>query len=286
MLNGGLTAGGLALMLAMLKLFATSLTLGSGASGGVFSPALFIGATLGAAFAAGVHALWPGVDVNPVNAAVIGMACMVGASTGAAVTAVVIVFEMTRDYRVIIPLIISVSLAYSIRRLLLADTIYTLKLTRRGQFIPTAVQSQLYLARGALEFIGAPYLCLEADSVLESVLLKWRRSHGLPRVVLLDGDTIVGVVPARNLRASVDAGLASSTPLRDLADTHFVVVESSIQVFDLIATLRRERCRNAVMTRDGKFTTAADILGVVTWQDLVENANLSRNLERAIKAAD
>jgi CIC family chloride channel protein len=285
-LNGGLTAGGLALMLALLKLFATSLTLGSGASGGVFSPALFIGATLGAAFAAGVHALWPGLDVNPVNAAVIGMACMVGASTGAAVTAVVIVFEMTRDYHVIIPLIISVSLAYSIRRLLLADTIYTLKLSRRGEFIPTAVQSQLYLARGALEFIGAPYVCLKADSVLEAVLLKWRRSQGLPRVVLLNDDnTITGVVPARNLRASVDAGLASSTPLQDLADTHFAVVESSIQVFDLIATLRRERCRNAVMTRDGKPASADDILGVVTWEDLVENANLSRNLERERKVA-
>ena len=57
------------------------------------------------------------------------MACMVGASTGAAVTAVVMIFEMTRDYHVIIPLIISVSVAYSMRRLLLKDTIYTMKLT-------------------------------------------------------------------------------------------------------------------------------------------------------------
>ncbi|MGA9340784.1 MAG: chloride channel protein [Rhodanobacteraceae bacterium] len=277
-LNGSLTAGGLLLLLALLKLLATSLTLGSGASGGVFSPALFIGATLGAGFAVGVHGLLPGVDFNPVNAAVVGMACMVGASTGAAVTAVVMIFEMTGDYHLIIPLIIGVSVAYSMRRLLLGDTIYTLKLSRRGKHIPIAIQSQLYLARSALEFIGAPFLCLPADATLQTVFGDHRRPfRKMPRVVLLEDGKVLGVVPARTLRAARH-GIASM-PLRDLADTHVVVVESSIQVFDLIAELRRERCRNALMTKDGSFTDAGSVLGVVTWEDLVVNTNLSRHLD-------
>jgi CIC family chloride channel protein len=278
-LNGTLTAGGLVLLLALLKLLATSLTLGSGASGGVFSPALFIGATLGATFASAVQVIFPGVDVNPANAAVIGMACMVGASTGAAVTAVVMTFEMTRDYHAIIPLIIAVSVAYSMRRLLLADTIYTLKLSRRGQRIPSAIQSQLYLARRALEFIRAPFMCLEADATLAKALEYGRRHHNrTPRVVLVENGRLVGVVPARTLRAA-RRGLEPEMPLRELADTHVVVVESAIRVFDLIAVLRRQKCRNAVMTLDGTMEDARSVLGVVTWEDLVENTNLSDYLD-------
>ncbi|WP_206098403.1 chloride channel protein [Oleiagrimonas sp. MCCC 1A03011] len=277
-LNGGLTAGGLVLLLAVLKLLATSLTLGSGASGGVFSPALFIGATLGAAFAAGLHVLFPGVDISPATTAVIGMACMVGASTGAAVTAVVMIFEMTRDYHAIIPLIISVSVAYSVRRLLMVDTIYTMKLSRRGQRIPVAIQSQLYLARRALEFIRAPFTCLDADATLGMALDLRRGHYRTPRVVLVENGRLVGVVPARILRAA-RRGLERDLPLRDLADTHVAVVQSDIRVFDLIAALRQQQCRNAIMTRDGAMENAGSVVGVVTWEDLVENTNLSDYLD-------
>jgi CIC family chloride channel protein len=277
-LNGSLTAAGLVLLLAVLKLLATSLTLGSGASGGVFSPALFIGATLGAGFAALVQAMFPGIDFNPANAAVIGMACMVGASTGAAVTAVVMIFEMTRDYHVIIPLIISVSVAYSMRRLLLPDTIYTMKLSRRGQRIPSAIQSQLYLARRALEFIRAPFVCLGPEATLGDAMRNRARYGRAPRIVLVEHGQLLGVVPARIVRAAWRR-LDPSTPLRELADTHVAVVTRTIRVFDLIAVLRSQRCRNAIMTRDGTLESADSVVGVVTWEDLVENTNLSDYLD-------
>jgi chloride channel protein, CIC family len=277
-LDGSLTAGGFALLLAALKVLATSLTLGSGASGGVFSPALFIGATLGAGLAALAHVLLPNAGINPATAAVIGMACMVGASTGAAVTAIVMIFEMTRDYHVIIPLIISVSVAYSMRRLLLADTVYTMKLTRRGQHIPNAIQSQLYLTRRALEFVNAPFLCLGHDATLGEALARRRRLRRTPRVVLMDDGVMTGVVPARILRVA-GRELTAATPLRELADRHVVVIESSIKVFDLISLMRHHRCRNAVMTRDGVLAGPQSVLGVVTWEDLVENANLSASLD-------
>ncbi len=282
-LNGGLTAGGLLLLLALLKLLATSLTIGSGASGGVFSPALFIGATLGAGMSDILNTLLPGVGLDPASAAVIGMACMIGASTGAAVTAVVMIFEMTRDYHAVIPLIIAVSIAYSVRRLLLADTIYTLKLSRRGLRVPSVVQSQLYLSRSALEFVGAPYLCLGPNATLGTALKHPRRHRRMPRVVLLDHETLIGVVPARKLQ-SARYGMPLDRPLRELADAHAVVVPAAIKVFDLVAILRREKCRNAVMTLNGELGDADSVLGVVTWEDLVESANLSSSLDHATAA--
>ena len=98
-----------------LKLLTTSLTLGSGASGGVFSPALYLGATLGGSVRSGNAASVPALSIDPAAFAVAGMAGMVGGSTGAAMAAIVMIFEMTLDYTVIIPMTITVALSYGVR---------------------------------------------------------------------------------------------------------------------------------------------------------------------------
>ena len=105
---------GFALLLGLFaaKLFATTVSLGSGASGGIFSPSLFMGATLGAAFGGFVTAIGPVHGVDPVTCAIIGMAAMVGGGTGAAMTAVTMIFEMTRDYDIIMPIIVAVALSH------------------------------------------------------------------------------------------------------------------------------------------------------------------------------
>ncbi len=98
-----------------LKLLATSLTLGSGASGGIFSPALYLGATSGGMFGLTMHQIFPHLPINSAAFAVAGMAGVVGGSTGAALAAVVMIFEMTLDYTVIIPMTITVALSFGIR---------------------------------------------------------------------------------------------------------------------------------------------------------------------------
>jgi CIC family chloride channel protein len=86
------------LLLHVCKLLATSLSLGSGASGGILSPSLFMGATLGGAFAGLFNSIFPGLPINMPAFAMVGMGTMVGSGTGAAMTAVAMVFDMTRDY--------------------------------------------------------------------------------------------------------------------------------------------------------------------------------------------
>lgn len=133
--NAGLSLS-LLLTLFVLKLLVTSLTLGSGASGGVFSPALFLGGTLGGAYGMMLARWFPNLGANPAVFAAVGMAGVVGGATGAALAAVVMVFEMTRDYNLIVPMILSVAISYGIRKLLSRESIYTLKLARRGHYIP------------------------------------------------------------------------------------------------------------------------------------------------------
>jgi CIC family chloride channel protein len=97
-LTGGLNMPALLLLLFVAKMCATSISLGAGSSGGIFSPSLFMGATIGGAFGALVNAIHPAAGVNATTSAIIGMAAMVGGGTGAAMTAVTMIFEMTRDY--------------------------------------------------------------------------------------------------------------------------------------------------------------------------------------------
>ena len=116
MLPGQVTTGWFLLLLFACKLFATSVSLGSGSSGGIFSPSLFMGATLGGAFAGLVSAAVPGVPLNAPAFAMVGMGAMVGSSTGAAMTAITMVFEMTRDYDIVLPMILAVAVAMGVRR--------------------------------------------------------------------------------------------------------------------------------------------------------------------------
>ncbi len=123
----------IAIGLVLAKIFATSLSMGFGASGGVFAPSLFIGSMLGGALGLIIHSLFPEITASSGAYALVGMAAMVAATTHAPVTAVLIIFEMTTEYTVILPLMITSIIAMVISsRLLDGSNIYTLKLIRRG----------------------------------------------------------------------------------------------------------------------------------------------------------
>ncbi len=139
----------LLVLLFAAKLLSTSVALGSGASGGVFSPALFLGATSGAAWGVVLNHFFPALQISPAAFAVAGMGGVVGGSTGAAMAAIVMIFEMTLDYTVIIPMTLTVAVSYGVRRSLIKDSIYTRKLTLRGESVPEAMRADLQLARRA-----------------------------------------------------------------------------------------------------------------------------------------
>lgn len=119
--------------LLVLKLIATNLTLGSGGSGGVFAPTLFIGAMLGAALGWGVDWLFPAISAPPGAYALVGMAALFSGTAHAPITSILMLFELTGDYRIILPLMLASVISTLIARPLLGgESIYTLKLAERG----------------------------------------------------------------------------------------------------------------------------------------------------------
>jgi CIC family chloride channel protein len=125
-------AGWLLLLLGTLKILATSITIGSGGSGGIFAPSLFLGAMIGGFFGSLAHQAFPAVTASSAAYAIVGMGAVVAGTTHGPLTAILILFEMTGNYKIILPLMITCIISNLAAGQLLKDSIYTLKLTRKG----------------------------------------------------------------------------------------------------------------------------------------------------------
>ena len=119
-------------LLVLFKILATAITIGSGGSGGIFAPSLFMGAMAGGAFGLIVQELFPSVVLSPGAYAVVGMGAVVAATTHGPLQAILIIFEMTGDYKIILPLMITCISSTLVARRLCGESIYTFKLRRRG----------------------------------------------------------------------------------------------------------------------------------------------------------
>jgi len=120
------------LALVFIKILATSLTIGSGGSGGIFAPSLFVGSMTGGAFGYLVHTLLPATTATAGAYSLVGMGAVVAATTHGPITAILILFEMTGDYKIILPLMLSCIIASILASQIKRESIYTTKLIRRG----------------------------------------------------------------------------------------------------------------------------------------------------------
>ena len=124
----------LGLLVALLvgKLILTPVAIGGGYPGGVFAPSLFLGAMLGAAFGSAADMLFPSVAIDPPAFALVGMAAVLAAAVHAPLTATILLFEMTNDYRIILPLMLAVTVSLVLSQRLQRESVYTLSLVRKG----------------------------------------------------------------------------------------------------------------------------------------------------------
>jgi CIC family chloride channel protein len=201
-LLGQMTGMGLLALLFACKMLATSLSLGSGSSGGIFSPSLFMGATIGATLAAALQWLHVPLPISIPTFAMIGMGAMVGGGTGAVMTAVTMIFEMTRDYDVVMPMILAVAVSVGVRRLLSRENIYTLKLVRRGHAIPKALHANMFLVRRAKEVMDTDVAVVSASDSFEEFLTDPRHGGRMRHVVVMRDSRIFRI--ASSERGSVE----------------------------------------------------------------------------------
>ena len=273
-LLGGLHAAPLLALLFACKLLATTLSLGSGASGGIFSPSLFMGATLGGAFGAFAHMLYPSNDINIAAFAIVGMAAMVGGGTGAAMTAVTMIFEMTRDYDIVMPLIIAVAVSIGVRRLLSQENIYTIKLMARRHFIPKALHANMFLVRHAGEVMDKDLLVLRAEVSFDAFLRLPDHGGRMRHVVITQGDAIFGVLRVNTALRHGLEGAYTSLTLGEVAIRHFSTAGTEEVMFDVIGRMARERAPMTIVF-SGPDRHVAAIAGLITKEHLADSVSES-----------
>lgn len=269
-LTGGLSAMALLALLFICKLLATSLSLGSGSSGGIFSPSLFMGATLGGAYAAALVAMHLPITVNIPTFAMVGMGAMVGGATGASMTAIAMIFEMTRDYQIVLPLVLAVAMSIGMRRLLSRENIYTMKLFRRGQAVPKALHANMFLVRSARDIMDAHALIVPAEEAVEALLSRPDNNGLLRHIVVAQNGRISGVLRINTALRHASAAAQADIRVGEVASRHFVVVGATEAAFEVIERLWRENASMAVVVREPPGLEVAGVLGVISKEHIAD----------------
>jgi len=208
---------GVVLSLLILKIIATSLTLGSGGSGGVFAPSLFMGAMLGTAVELFVRIIFPSIVAPPGAYALVGMAAVFAASAHAPITAIIILFELTGDYRIILPLMLTVVIATLLaQKMLGGESIYTLKLSRRGIRLRSGRDIDVMDGVTIDEVMTRNIDTISIDTKLSefSEILSKTRHHGMP--VLDNQGKLWGIVTVTDLDRALEENLPDATPISEI----------------------------------------------------------------------
>ena len=268
-LQGQLPGVALLLLLALCKIVATALTLGSGGSGGIFAPSLFIGAMLGGAVGTVANAIFSSHGTSEGAYALVGMGGVFAAVSHAPITAVLTIFELTGDYLMILPLMLTCGIATVVARHLKRTSIYNLKLLRRGVHLELGRDVSLL---NELEVRGAMTTNLvtvapDAPARDAMELMRQTTHHGFP---LVDADGVLhGIVTAHDLRRAAADGRLDD-PVTSIATHQLVVAFPDDTLNDALRKLGMHHVGRVpvVSRRDHR-----SLLGLITDKDVVAAYN-------------
>ncbi len=266
-LAGKLAAGTLAVLL-VAKLLAWWVALGSGTSGGTLAPVLLIASCFGALFANGVDWLLPGLGVSVSAVAVVAMAATFGAATRASFTAIVFAFELTRDYRAIVPLMMATVIADLVARALLRHDLMTEKLARRGLSVPRFYEPDHLRVTRVGAVMTRDVQVVGADDSFEAVRQRFE-AVGHSAFPVVDDGKVVGIVSRQDIMVASDDRQVA----RDIASRDVVTIAPEANLLTALNAIVDETVDHLpVVARDDT------LVGIVTRTDIMRaRADASRS---------
>jgi H+/Cl- antiporter ClcA len=245
--------------LAVGKLVIWWIALASGTSGGTLAPILIISSTSGAFIGQLVADTFPGLNLSASSVALVAMAATFGAAARAPFAAIVFLFELTRDYDAILPLMLATVLAEIVARSLLHDSIMTEKLTRRGLRVPSAYHADAMRLTEVRSVMSSDLETVPADISVEDLAERFATGqHSAYPVVDADGG-LVGIVSRRDLIN----GVPDDMTLEDLAEPEVITVGSRDTVAVALQRMLEEGVDHLPVVDDGRLVgicTRTDVL--------------------------
>ncbi len=258
-LVGRIAVGALA-GLAIAKLLAWWLALASGTSGGTLAPLLLISGAFGSLFGSGVQHLVPSAHVSPGAFALVAMAATFGASIGATFASIVFLFELTRDYEIILPLMLASVVAQAIAGALLKDNLMTEKLTRRGVRVESDYAVDVLASTRVRDVMSTHVKTLDATATVADA--RRRLDHdGHNAFPIVDAEAHCLAIVART--DVLDSKEPDHAPALECASTHVVSVAPSDSLVAALGLLLSEGIGHLPVVEDGRLVgmcTRTDIL--------------------------
>jgi chloride channel protein, CIC family len=190
-----------ALALIFIKIIATSVTLGSGGSGGIFAPSLFMGATLGFFFGNIVNYFFPNVTGSPGAYALVAMGGLVAGTTRAPITAIIIVFELTNDYNIILPLMVTCIISTILSSKLSRESIYTLKLLLRNIGIKEGMEVNVMESLFVKDVYNPQVEIISVSDNFNSVVNKILKGKSVEYPVVDSENKVRGIISIYDIKA-------------------------------------------------------------------------------------
>lgn len=263
-------------LLLMLKLLATTFTLGSGNSGGVFAPGLFMGAMLGGIVGNVAHTLWPTVALNPGAYAIVGMAAVFSGAARAPITGVLIVFEMSNDYKLILPLMLATVLSTLVAEHLFPESIYTLKLRLKGISLQRGRDVDILQGLLVREAMTGDAYVVEDDMPLPQLDQYFQQTHAHSFPVVDKGHRLVGMVSITDyerVREREDSAVLERLRVSDIATTGQLLV--AFEDEPMGEALQRLAVRQVNKLPVVSRQDPQRVVGVVRRRDIIKAYNIA-----------
>lgn len=187
-------------LLIFMKIIATSATLGSGGSGGVFAPSLFVGAMLGGLIGEQAHSLFPNITADSGAYALVGMGAVVAGVTHAPISAILIIFEMTNDYLIIPPLMVACIGSVLISTLVKKESMYTMKLVKRGIKIFEGKDINVLRRIKVEEIIFKDILTINHNDTFQEIIKKMLSSRHQEYFVVNEKKQLLGTLSLHQVK--------------------------------------------------------------------------------------
>ena len=254
-------------LLVLCKILATSVTIGSGGSGGIFAPSLFMGAMAGGFFGTGVHSIFPGITASPGAYSIVGMGAVVSATTHGPLSAILILFELTGDYKIILPLMIACIIGSLASRQLLKESIYTLKLARRGVNIRSGKEVNVLKSIAVKDVMNPVVETIPENLSLGKFAEKISNSKYNSFPVVDEESNLAGILSFLDYHSAVfDENLKDLVVIKDLATKAVVTITPDSDLYSALEMITsKDFSILPVVSPDNPLK----LLGVLSRRDII-----------------
>ncbi len=257
----------LLLILVPIKIMATSITIGSGGSGGIFAPSLFLGAMAGGFFGTVVNQLFPGITASPGAYSIVGMGAVVSATTHGPLAAILILFEMTGTYKIILPLMLACIIATITSRQFFRESIYTLKLMRRGVDIKEGKEVNVLKSMFVKDVMNPHVETINEALPLGQMAQLIFKSKFNSFPVINDQKQLIGIVSFNDYNEAIfDEHLKDLVVAKDIASTDLVTVSLDDNLY---AALEKISLKDFAVLPVVSAQDPSHLEGVISRRDII-----------------